>query len=80
MNALLYLAMGRIALMLPFLLLLFRLGDALLITYGIKSNPKMEGVIMKKFSAQLPNPDGTIGPKPANQQVVVFLIGARCNQ
>jgi hypothetical protein len=80
LNAVLFLAIGRIALALPFILLGYRFGDALLQTWGFKKNPYMEGQIMKKYSAQLPNPDGTFGPKAANQQIVVFMIGARCNQ
>jgi hypothetical protein len=79
-NTLLFLAIGRIALFLPFLLIVFRVGDAILQTYGFKKNPLMDGAILDKYSAQMPNDDGTFGPKPANQQIVVFLIGARCNQ
>jgi len=78
-NTLLFLAIGRLALLLPFLLILFRVGDALLMTFGMKHNYLMDGGILEKYSAQIPNEDGTFGPKPANQQVVVFHIGARCN-
>jgi hypothetical protein len=67
-------------LILPFLLLAVRFGDALLMVWGFKNNPYMDGVVKAKFSAQLPNDDGTFGPKPADQQVVVFLIGAKCSQ
>jgi len=49
------------------------------VVFGFKTNHLMDSAIMKKYSAQLPNADGTFGPKPANNQVVVFLIGARCN-
>lgn len=79
-NTLLFLAIGRLALLLPFLLLVFRICDAVLQTYGVKKNPLMDGGILTKYSAQIPNEDGTFGPKPANEQIVVFLIGARCNQ
>jgi hypothetical protein len=79
-NSLLFLAVGRLALILPFMLLAVRFGNALLMVWGFKRNPYMEGVIKAKYSGQLPNDDGTLGPKPANQQVVVFLIGAKCNQ
>lgn len=79
-NSLLFLAIGRLALVLPFLFVVFRIGDAVLQTYGLKKNPLMDGGIISKYSAQMPNDDGTFGPKPANQQIVVFLIGARCNQ
>jgi hypothetical protein len=80
MNTLLCLAIGRLAILLPFLLLFFKIADCLLMTMGFKKNYLMDGGILEKYSAQIPNADGTFGPKPANQQVVVFLIGARCNQ
>ena len=76
----LFFAIGRLALLFPFLLILFRFVDAFLTTYGLKKNPYMDGVILNKFSAQFPDERGRFGPKPANRQVVVFLIGARCNQ
>lgn len=79
-NSLLFLAIGRIALLLPFLLVVFRVSDTLLQTYGFKKNPLMDGSIKSKYSAQFPNEDGTFGPKPASEQIVVFLIGARSNQ
>jgi hypothetical protein len=79
-NSLLFLAVGRLALILPFLLVAVRFGDALLMVWGFKKNPYMEDVLMTKYSAQIPNEDGTFGPKPADSQVVVFMIGAKCNQ
>ncbi|KAF2434346.1 hypothetical protein EJ08DRAFT_693879 [Tothia fuscella] len=79
LNAILFLAIGRLAFTFPVLLITYRFGDALLQAWGLKKTPYMEGSIMQKYSAQLPNADGTFGPKPANQQIVVFLIGARCN-
>jgi hypothetical protein len=79
-NTLLFLAIGRLALIPPFLLLGARFGNALLMVWGFKKNPYMDGVVRAKFSGQLPNEDGTFGPKPADQQVVVFMIGAKCNQ
>jgi hypothetical protein len=79
-NTLLFLAIGRLAFILPFVLLAARFGDALLMVWGFKKNPYMDGVLLSKFSAQLPNEDGTFGPKPANEQVVVFLIGAKTSQ
>jgi hypothetical protein len=80
LNVVLFFAIGRLALVFPFLLLLFRFADTLLTAYGFKTNPYMDGVIMNKFSAQFPDELGRFGPKPANRQVVVFLIGAKCNQ
>ncbi|KAK5716596.1 hypothetical protein LTR15_009487 [Elasticomyces elasticus] len=35
--------------------------------------------LMKKFSAQFPDEAGNYGTKPANDEICVFLIGARCN-
>jgi hypothetical protein len=79
-NTLLFYTIGRISLALPIVLLAYRFGDALLQTWGLKRNPYMDDVILSKYSAQLPNPDGTFGPKPADDQVAVFHIGGRCNQ
>lgn len=79
-NSILFLAIGHVALLLPFLLVLFQIGDAILQTYGFKKNPLMDGGIMGKYSAQFPNEDGTFSLNPASEQIVVFLIGARCNQ
>jgi len=39
----------------------------------------MDDVIMKKYSGQPPDSEGEYGSKPANSDVVVLLIGARCN-
>lgn len=47
---------------------------------GTKRNRELDGVILKKFSAQYPDPAGNFGNTPANQEIVVFLIGARINQ
>jgi len=76
----LFFVIGRIALLFPFLLIFFRLANAFLMAYGFKKNPYMDGVILNKFSAQFPDEQGHFGSKPANRQVVVFLIGAKCNQ
>jgi hypothetical protein len=39
----------------------------------------MDGVLLQKTSAQLPDSQGKYGAKAANSDVVVFLIGTRCN-
>lgn len=46
---------------------------------GWKHNTYMDGVIAKKTSAQFPDELGRYGNKPADSDVVVFLIGLRCN-
>lgn len=80
LNILLYLAIGRIALILAPLLLVVRFVDALLQTYGFRRNPLMDHVLAgTKLSAQYPAADGSFGNKAANDQVVIFTIGARCN-
>lgn len=76
----LYFAIGRIAFVLPFILIIYRIIDAYLMTIGAKHNPHMDGVVANKFSAQLPDQTGHFGPKPASEQVCVFMIGAKCNQ
>jgi hypothetical protein len=78
--ALLFFAIGRIAFAFPILLLAYRFGGALLQTWGLKRNPYMDDIILSKYSAQLPNPDGSFGPKPADDQITVLHIGGRCNQ
>jgi hypothetical protein len=60
-------------------ILLSRLINALLIANGLKTNPWKQGTLSGKMSAQLPNADGTLGPKPGNQGVAVLLIGTRSN-
>ncbi|EME78778.1 uncharacterized protein MYCFIDRAFT_65345 [Pseudocercospora fijiensis CIRAD86] len=61
------------------LYLLYSLADAYLIILGWKSNPYTRDNIQKKFSAQIPDELGNYGNKPANSDIVVFLIGTRCN-
>jgi hypothetical protein len=80
LNFVLYLAIGRTAFILAPLLLTARTIDAILQAYGIRHNPYMDHVLKgPKMSAQYPSSDGSFSSKPANGQVVVFLIGARNN-
>jgi hypothetical protein len=76
----LILTVGRIAMLLPVVFILAKLANVLLMVYGFKSNPWMKAVIGSKYSAQMPNDDGTFGPKAASKGVTVFLIGAKSNQ
>ncbi|CAK1358652.1 hypothetical protein CB0940_06767 [Cercospora beticola] len=78
-QAVLYVAVGAYAFVpVTFYLLLIGLETALIST-GLISNPYMKGVIPKKFSAQIPDASGNYGSKPADTDIVVFLIGARSN-
>jgi hypothetical protein len=75
----LFLMLGRMALVIPTIFVVFTIIDRTLMILNFKANPQMEGVLTDKFSAQLPNDDGTFGPKPAAQGVTVLLIGAGSN-
>lgn len=46
---------------------------------GWLHNTYQDDIIHKKFSAQFPDEEGKYGNKPADTDVVVFLIGTRCN-
>lgn len=70
---------GRIALLPAVLVVLYRAFDAYAMTVGWRHNPYMDDVILKKFSAQFPDSEGRYGNTPSNNDVVVLLIGTRCN-
>jgi hypothetical protein len=74
------LVFGNRAFLPAVLFLLYRIGDTYLIATGTKKNHLMDGVIMNKFSAQYPDSHGNFGNKPANDQVLCFLIGSKINQ
>ncbi|KAL3466917.1 hypothetical protein BJX64DRAFT_249255 [Aspergillus heterothallicus] len=61
------------------LILLYRILDVFLILYGVKPNPYMEGVIQKKFSAQIPFEDGSFGDRPSRDKVTVLMLGSKSN-
>jgi hypothetical protein len=69
-----------LALYAPVLLLAFRFVDTMLMTFGLTRNRQMDGIILKKFSAQLPDEDGKFSDNVADQPVTVILLGARSNQ
>ncbi|WPH04619.1 Hypothetical protein R9X50_00751100 [Acrodontium crateriforme] len=75
----LLLLFGRIALVPAIAVLFYRLFVTYAMTVGWMRNPYMDGVIMNKFAAQFPDTAGHYGAKPASSDVVVFLIGTRCN-
>jgi hypothetical protein len=67
------------AFLIPTVVIVAKITNTLLILYGLKYDPFTKGVVSGKFSAQMPNDDGTFGPKPSSKSVTVFLIGATCN-
>lgn len=78
-QGLLFLVLGRVALILPVTVIGWRVLDAFLQAQGLKHNPYMDGVILNKFSAQMPSEDGAYGNKPANGEVNVLLLGFKTN-
>jgi heme-degrading monooxygenase HmoA len=78
-QGLLYLAIGRLSLTPAIALMLWRIFDAWAQATGLKHNTYMDGVMLQKTSAQFPDEEGNFGNKPANQDVVVFMIGTRYN-
>ncbi|KAL4952183.1 hypothetical protein BDW69DRAFT_185641 [Aspergillus filifer] len=60
-------------------ILAYRSLDVLLQIYGLKTNPAMEDVIVKKVSAQLPDENGDFGDRPSSDNVIVLLLGAKSN-
>lgn len=79
MQGTLILLVGRIALLPAAALILYRALDSYAMSVGWKRNTYMDDVLMKKFTAQIPDELGNYGNKPANDDVVVFMIGTRSN-
>lgn len=75
----LFLAVGRVALLPAVIYLSYHTLVAYAMSVGWMRNTYMDGIITKKFSAQFPDERGEYGTKPADSDVVVFLIGTRCN-
>lgn len=59
--------------------MLFTIASTSAAAAGWKHNPLMDGVVMSKFSTAFPDSQGTYGSKPADNDIVVFLIGFRNN-
>ncbi|KAH0544909.1 hypothetical protein FGG08_000989 [Glutinoglossum americanum] len=78
-SALLLLLPARFALVPPFMLLMYRFLDTVLMAAGWKKNIYLEGVIPGKFSAQIPDAQGRFSKGPSSEGICVFLIGARSN-
>ncbi|KAL2256726.1 hypothetical protein VTK26DRAFT_1222 [Humicola hyalothermophila] len=60
-------------------LLLYRGLRSVLMAQGVLPNSQMDGVVMGKFTAQIPGPDGSPPTAPADQDVAAILLGARSN-
>ena len=75
----LFLAIGRLALLPAASVLIYRALVAYAQSTGYLHNPYMDGVLLQKFSAQMPDEIGDHGSKPASQDIVVLLIGTRIN-
>ena len=60
-------------------ILLLRAADTIAITLGVKRNPYMTDVIMKKSSAVVPSIDGQFAEEPSNEKVVILMLGAKTN-
>lgn len=69
----------RYACLPPILIILCQTIDHALMQFGFTENRYMAGVITSKFSAQIPNADGTFGSTPAASSIIVFHLAARSN-
>ena len=78
-QGLLFLAVGRLALLPAVAVLLYRTFVAYAMSVGWMHNTYMDDILMKKNAAQFPDASGRYGTKAADSEIVVFLIGTRCN-
>ena len=65
-----------------YILLLVKTLDTALITFNLKPNTYIAGVLDTKFTALIPNLDGTFGKKenqPSPDKVTLLLLGFRVN-
>lgn len=69
----------RYAILPAFFLLLFRISDTVLISYGYKHNFYEDAIKQDKWTAQVPGQDA-VPEKASDKGVVAFLIGASSNQ
>ena len=61
------------------LLLSLRFISNALIARGIVRNPYLDGNLHGRWTASLPNDDGTIPQTTGDKEVVVFIVGASSN-
>ncbi|TKA82538.1 hypothetical protein B0A55_02276 [Friedmanniomyces simplex] len=78
-QSLLFLALGRLAFLPALVYLAWRSLRAYAMSVGWLHNVYMDDVILKKTSAQFPNAEGEFSCTPADEQVVVLMIGTRVN-
>jgi hypothetical protein len=64
----------------PILILSYLFAKTGLMTLGLIKNPGMDGVVMGKFTALLPDRNGVFSGKAADQDVALILLAARSNQ
>ncbi|KAF2083498.1 hypothetical protein K490DRAFT_69740 [Saccharata proteae CBS 121410] len=79
LQTLLYSVIGRVSLVPAFILIFYRIVDAVLIAKAYKPDPDSDGIVMTKSSVHFPDAEGKYRGSPANREVVVFLIGAKNN-
>jgi Domain of unknown function (DUF4188) len=79
MTSALFFVLGRVAFLIPAVIIVAKVSNTLMQLLGLKLDPYSQGLVTGKFSAQLPNDDGTYGPTPATKGVTVLLIGATVN-
>jgi len=77
-QGLLFLVVGRIALLPAIAYILFKVGDAYAVRTGLKHNHYLDDVIATKHAVVFPDKDGNYN-KPGQDEVCVFHIGARVN-
>ena len=82
LQSVLFFILPRYVALLPALILLLKLGvETALITAGYLHNPYLpERARMNLVTAPIPNQDGMLSAKGADKGLVVFIIGATCNQ
>lgn len=62
------------------LILIYRVLDTLLMTMGLTRNRFMDGVIMGKFTGQIPSREGIYSNQPSDENVVAFQLITKANQ
>jgi hypothetical protein len=75
-----FLVIGRLALLLTGALLAYQIGFFILQDQGILKSNVADNVHMGRWGTQIPLRDGTPSGGPGEEQVTVFILGARSNQ
>jgi hypothetical protein len=70
---------SRYAVLPALLFLALRISDTMLITWGWKRNPYMDGAIMQKVSAQVVDKNGKMPEEAAGEKVAIMFLGSRSN-